>query len=378
MKATCTLENFKRALFTLERVVGKQNSLPILSTILIETEKGQLKLSATNLEIGVITKIGAKIEEEGGLTVPAKPLHTFIYNLSLDQILEIHQESGALSLQSGKNHIRIKGMESKDFPIIPHFEGEYPLSLPAQAFREALQKVLFAVSLNESRIELTGVQFLLEEYKLAVAATDSFRLAEYTLSLSKEVIQKMQNAKDQYKQLLIPTQTLQEILRLIQDTTEEVSLVVSENQLFFLIDGVQVVSRLLQGQFPEYRQIIPKQFLSTITLQKEELLQVLKMASSFSVLSANEVKLSLSQDQQEITFTTIAQDIGENTSRVSFQGTLHEDMEILFNPRYLLEGVAALPNQEIVFQCNSSQTPALLKSAEESFPYYYLIMPIKK
>ncbi|MEP7162217.1 MAG: DNA polymerase III subunit beta [Candidatus Moraniibacteriota bacterium] len=377
MNAICTQENLENALFALERVVGKQSSLPILSNILIETEKGQLKLSATNLEIGVVVSLGAKIEKEGKITVPAKLLSTFIQNLPSGQLVELHQEGLTLYLKSERHQVSIKGLDGKDFPIIPRFRGEYEFVLPAQGLKEAFQKVLFSVSLNESRVELTGVQCLFEEGLIAFAATDSFRLSEYRLPLEKGKTEGYDEFCEKNPSLLIPSATLQEVLRVIGVKSADVTVAVEENQLFFNIDGIEIISRLINGRYPDYQQIIPKAFSQKATMKKEALVRALKMATSFSLYSSGEVKFVFNGEKHEVTVSAESQEVGTNETTLDFKGSLTESGPVVFNPRYILEGVNALPGENVVFSFNSPTTPVLIE-AEEIIPFLYIVMPIRK
>lgn len=379
MKAICTQENLRNALFALERMIGKQSSLPILSNILIETNEGQLKFSATNLEIGGVVRIGAKIEKEGKITLPGKFLSLFIQNLPEGKVVELSQEGLHLTLKSEPHEVKIKGLDPKDFPIIPEFHGEYHLTLSTPSLREALQKVLFCVSLNEARMELTGVYILFLEDRIAFAATDSFRLGEYELLLEKgEVMKEYTSFRDQNPSLLIPAATLQETLRIIGPTTNKtVSLAVKENQLFIESGGVQIISRLINGRYPDYKQIIPKSFTHTLSIKKDEYLRALKMSMSFSMYSAGEVTLAFNPKSQEVTVISQSQEIGENRTTLPFEGTIDEKVEMVFNPRYLLEGGAILQGEKIHFSFNTPTTPILLQETTETHSLY-IVMPIRK
>lgn len=378
MKASCTGENFKKALFLLDRVVGKQSSLPILSNILLETKNGQLQLSATNLEIGVVVSIGAKIEKEGALTVPAKILGAFIQNLPEGQV--VHFETSGLELlaKSDRYQVGMKGLDTKDFPIIPTFTKEYQLRFPAQAIREAVQQVLFCVSLNESRAELTGVNIQFTEDSIVFAATDSFRLAEYRVSLHGNSINGYQEFRAQEKEIIVPAATLQELLRVVQPETEHIALAVDEHQLFLKIDETTIISRLLQGRFPEYRQILPPRFQGSATLKKNDFQRALKMVSSFSLMHSGEISLSIVTEKREIRLRSESQEIGRNEITLEYEGEVPEDIVFTFNPRYLLEGVGVLPSDTILFSWNAASSPVQLKDKNPDFPYFYIVMPIRK
>lgn len=382
MKVTCTQENFARALSYLERVVGKQSTLPILSNFLLETEKGRLKISATNLEIGVIVSIGAKIEKEGRITVPAKILSNFVYNLPTSDILELEEENQHLKVVSTAYQIRIKGMDGKDFPIIPQYKKEYQCVLPAQDLKNALARLLFCVSTNEARLELTGVSLSLSGKELHLAATDSFRLAEERITL--DIDSSLKGFLEEGQSLIIPNTVLSELLRVITPETIGVNLALDENQIFFDIDGVEIISRVINGKYPDYQQIIPKEFSLQVIFNKQELLRAVKIAGTLSSYNSGEIALVFDGENKTCTFLSHSQEIGENKTVLSVgyvQGG-ENPLTIIFNPRYVLEGINALSSEKVLFCANNGATPAALRMVDqEERPdeyYLYIMMPIRK
>lgn len=378
MKVICTQENLLQALSALDRVVGKQSSLPILSNFLFETEKGRLKISATNLEIGILVYVGAKIEIEGKIAVPARILSQFVQNLPSGEVLELEVKDRHLFIKGGASEMKIKVLDGKDFPIIPHYKKEYPLTLPAQSIRSALGRLLFCVSTNESRIELTGVQFLFEENQLSLAATDSFRLAEEIIPYTKTLIN-----NEQYTSLIIPTQTLQEISRSLGVEVDEVRMALEENQLFFELGNIQIVSRVINGKFPDYKQIIPSNLKTKVVLEKDALIRSLKIASTLSSYTAGEIALVLNPSDKSCTVIARSQEVGENQSVLEgdfLAGT--EPLTLVFNPRYLIEGLGAFTEKKILFSANTPSSPTTFQaiSTEEvsETTYVYVMMPIRK
>ncbi|MDP2837927.1 MAG: DNA polymerase III subunit beta [Candidatus Moranbacteria bacterium] len=382
MKVTCTQENFARALSYLERVVGKQTTLPILSNFLLETEKGRLKISATNLEIGVIVFIGAKIEKEGRITVPAKILSNFIYNLPGGDILNLEENHQHLKVVSTNYQIRIKGMDGKDFPIIPQYTKEYQYIFPAQEVKNALSRLLFCVSVNEARLELTGVCLSFGTATLHMAATDSFRLAEEILSLEKQKIQPQEFPSEQ-QSLIVPSGVLHEILRVITPESVEIKMSLEENQLFFEVDGVEIISRVINGKYPDYRQIIPKNFSLQVIFEKQALQRAVKMAGALSLYSSGEIALVFDSEHKTCTFLSQSHEIGENKTVLPVEYKQGETpLTMVFNPRYILEGINALSSEKILFCANSGATPAALRMVDENMAsderYLYIMMPIRK
>lgn len=379
MKFSCTHENLLTTLTYLEWVVGKQSHLPILSNILFEAEQGKLKLSATNLEIGVVTFFGAKIEEEGKIVVPAKLLTHFIQNLDPDRVIEIHQEGNQLVVENGKDEIRIQSVESKDFPIIPEYIGEYTVQINGTVLEEALQKVAFAVSHNESRIELTGVCLSISPRGVHIAATDSFRLAEYTL----EGLESEQQAlltrflEEQGRNIILPVDTLQEIVRILQKGQDNVGVVIQENQIFFTLGSTRVVSRVIQGRYPEYQQILPREFRLEVKVNKQELIRALKMATTFSQYGSGEVKCRFLTEGEVLEVATFSSGVGEQRTRVRLENPLLEDIELVFQARHVLEGVNTLSGDMVTFRMNSKDTPILI-TGDAPKNHFYLVMPIRK
>ncbi len=379
MKLTCTHENLLTTLGYVEWVVGRQSHLPILSNILLEAEQGRLKLSATNLEIGVTTYFGAKVEESGKLVVPAKLLTHFVQDLDPNEVIEIRTEGNQMVVENGKDEIRIQSVDSKDFPIIPEYAGEYSVTLDGQVLEEAFRRVLFAVSTNDSRIELTGICLSVSPRGIHVAATDSFRLVEYTfiglLEDQKEVLQNF--LESQGGKVILPVDTLQELGRILQKEAVPVSVVIEENQIFFSLGSTRLVSRIIQGRYPDYQQILPKEFHTKVPLAQGELLRALKMATTFAQYGSGEVKFRFLTEGEVLEITTYSSGVGEQRTRVRLAAPLIEDIELTFQSRHILEGVQALTGETITFHLNTKDTPVLLTGADPE-AHFYLVMPIKK
>lgn len=381
MKIICTQENIAQALSYLERVVGKQTTLPILSNVLLETEKGRLKISATNLEIGVMVSIGAKIEKEGLITVPAKILSNFIYNLPSGDIIEFEEENQHLKVVSTGYQIRMKGMDGKDFPIIPQYKKEYQYTFPAQRIKNALSRLLFCVSVNEARLELTGVCVSISDKGLCLAATDSFRLAEEIIPLEGKSQKTDGFGENQH--LIIPNGVLHELMRVITPESMELKMALEENQVFFEVDGVEITSRVINGKYPDYQQIIPKDFSLQVVFEKALFQRAIKIAGSLSSYSSGEIALVFDEQAKTCTFLSKSQEIGENKTVLPVEYVKGDaPLTILFNPRYILEGLNVISGEKIVFSANNAGSPAALRVWDEEGStqdqYLYLMMPIRK
>jgi DNA polymerase-3 subunit beta len=384
MKITCTLENFKKAVYSTERVIGKQITLPILENILLETEKGMLRMSATNLEIGVFIKIGAKIEGEGSLTVPAKLLGSFVNNLPANGNIELDIKEQVMKIESGSYSAKIKGLGAQDFPIIPETTGDFLFSIPAEVVREIIPKLLTSVSIDSTRPELSGVNLIFKEKEIHLASTDSFRLTEgiVPIKIENQENYKLFTAKN--PSVIVPANTLSEVFRTVDQGVEEVRVVVEENQIFFQVGNVRIVSRLINGKYPEYKQIMPENFATKAFINKEELLRAVRMASFFTESKAGEVTFILKPGEQKAEIKAQSVEKGENNASFMLAGD-GPDQEIVFNPRYILDGINTISSLEVALLANSGSTPVALramiqedKQMKISEKYTYIIMPINK
>lgn len=383
MKLLCTQENLVRAINILERVVGRQSTLPILGNFLLETKGGRLKLSATNLEIGVIAYVGGKIEEEGRITIPAKLLSNFIHNLPLQDVISFETTGSFLKIVSGGYEMKIKGLDAKDFPLIPQYEGEYFFTLPAQTLKNAFSRLLPCVSLTDSRLELTGVHASFFEKEIHFAATDSFRLGEEIFPLENmEKSDGYQSFIENHPSLIIPASTLQELQRSIAPESEWVKVALHENQIFFQVDEIQIISRLINGKYPDYKQIIPQRFSSQVVFDREELLRAVRVGSVFSSQSAGEIIFTILPHEGRVIIASLSQEIGENKVTLSAKVEGENDLTISFNPKYILDGLNILQGEKITLQCNTPHTPVAFRMSdaegEKKQHFLYIAMPIRK
>lgn len=384
MKLICTEDNFKKAIFNCERVVSKKNTLPILNNILFETEKGGLKLSATNLEIGVSSKIGAKIEKEGRITVPAKLISSFSSNLPNGENISLELVDNNLKIKSGGNKAVIKGVSAEDFPLIPTKKTEFLLDISNIELKTAILKVMPAVAFNEARQELTGINLILTEKELIFAATDSFRLSECRFKLG-ENNKNTENYKlfiEKNENVIIPASVLVELNRILAPETENsVKITIEEGQIFFEIDGIKLVSRLINGKYPEYKHIMPAEYKTRIVGQKQILQNAIKIASVFSAGGSNEITLKINQEEEKIFILSSSAEVGENSAELKFDIT-GPSQEVVFNAKYLLDGINATTTSQVAILLNSEATPVAVreineKSGEVLENFTYIVMPIK-
>lgn len=278
--------------------------------------------------------------------------------------------------------MRVKGFDVKDFPIIPEQKGESVFSFPAAGLKAALQRLTPCVSLNESRIELTGVNFTFSDDGVAIAATDSFRLGEQTLPIPESLRGKeYADFISEHSSFILPFITLQEIIRAISPETEEVKVAFEENQIFFDIDGLRIVSRIINGKYPDYKQILPANFSYSAKVSREELLRAVRMSSVFASQINGEMSVALDPGVNEVILASRSSDVGENQTVLTGEVSGNEPITAVFNPRYLIDGLNVLESEEILLEMNNPSSPAGLRavSDDESLSsFLYIAMPIRK
>lgn len=383
MRLICTRENFKRAIFNSERVVSKQTTLPILNNILIEADKKGLLFSATNLEMGVVVRIGAKVEKEGKITLPAKLLSNFVNNLPPGENIEIEGDEQVFKIKSGSSKASIKGLSAADFPLIPRKKGESQLQIEGKKLAVMIKKAISAVAFNETRQELTGINMIFGEKELFFAATDSFRLAEYRLSISSKDISadSYQILLDKKENVIIPASTLLELGRIITEEDNAVKIAIEEGQIFFEVNGTTLVSRLINGKYPDYKHIMPKEFETRVVGEKGMIQGAIKMASIFASGKTGEIRLKTDPEKGETSIEARSAEAGENISELKLD-TTGGTQDVVFNARYLLDGINTIETTQVAILINSSTTPVALKEIDEKTGevlenYVYIVMPIK-
>ncbi len=362
MKIICLQENLKNNLNLVQNIVGKNLTLPILNNLLLQTENGKLKISATNLEIGINAWTAGKIEKEGAITCPAKIFYNFVNNLPNKKI-EISAKDNNLIIKCENYKANLKGLPADDFPIIPKIKDTPLFEIESDKFKEALTQVVGMAALSESRPEISGILLKIEKNNLILAATDSFRLAEKTIN------DLMLNKKEQ--SLIIPQRTILELIRILEGK-ENLKVVLGNNQILFETSGTQLISRIIDGQYPDYQQIIPKNFATQVIIKKEEFLNSVRLASFFSS-KINDIKLVFNSGKMEI--ISQSPDLGENRSLLT-PNIKGKDLEISFNYKYILDGLNNIFSSDIFLGFNSSDQPMIMRSVEKN-DYLYVVMPIK-
>ncbi len=380
MKLICTQENFKKAILTVDKITAKQITLPILKNILLETVDGRLVFSATNLEIGIITKIGAKIEKEGKIAVPVNLLSNFISNLPREENIEIELKNQILHINCGRYRAKINCLDPEDFPIIPIKKEESQFKIKNINFKKIIENSLNCVSLNDTRVEFTGVNMVFDD-NIYFASTDSFRLAENVINIKKD--DKYNSLKGQ--SIIVPAETFRELNKILGNIDEDIDIFVTieDNQIFFDINDIKMVSRLINGKYPDYKQIIPTEFKTNILINRKELLQSIKIASIFTKNNEGEVDISIIKEDgdDKMIIKSELQEAGENEVVLNVQNN-GDNQHFVVNPRFLIDGLNSINTENVKIMINDSVTPIGLRNIDEDNKiidnYIYIIMPIKK
>lgn len=363
MKLVVTQENLTKALQVVGRVATGKTPLPILSNILFKTDKNRLLLAATNLEIAITQYIGSKIETEGAITVPAKLMSEFISNLPKGNItLEV--EGTKLIIKSGMYKSTINGMLPDEFPALPEITAQQEVILAPSLAKRAIQQTVLVASADDTRPVLTGVYCHTFEGSLFFAGTDGYRLAERNLGTCEQTVD-----------AIIPAQTLQDVLRVMTDDLSELKMVFDENQVRFLLDDIEITSRLIDGSFPPYRQLIPASSEVKVTISKDEFSRVTKVASLFARESGGSVTLKASEADQKLGIHSIATQLGENNSETEAKVTAAG--QVTLNSRYLLEALNCIDNPTISFSFSGKLSPCVLRATDANNDYTHVIMPLK-
>ncbi len=373
MKVTCTLEHLKDSLKKIEGISKGNISLPILENILIEAKEGVLFFSATNLEIGVITQVMAKVSEEGNIVIPPRLLQGFLNAISGDGHVIITSANNILSLQCGSSKTSINGLDASEFPIIPQKNNNEFFSINLQKFQDNLKSVMSFASTNDMRPELTGVIFQKKEDIVCFAATDSFRLGEIKSDFS-EIIVSNENFLNG-ESVIIP-QKLSSYINKIS-SNGEVLCSIEDSHFFLQYENTNVTARLIDGVYPDYTQIIPTSSNTNIRLKKKELIEAMKIMLVFASQENQDVVFKVRNNAIEI--TTDAGERGDGEAEVSAE-VKGEEQNIVLNPKYVLDGLQNIIQEDVFIGINSKSSPIIFRGIDGidiSKKYTYIVMPVK-
>ena len=380
MKLSCTRENLFQGLAITSRVGTKNVNLPILNNVLLQTDAGGLKLISTNLEIAITCMIRGKVEQQGEYTVPSKLFFDYVNLLPNDRV-DMDLLDDALSISCARSKTKIKGITASEFPLVPPVSGGINYAVSVSEFQQALSQVLFATATNESQLRLTGALLSFHNEisgkgTLTVAATDSYRLAESIIKIS--------SGSQEQKDVIVPQRTLLELSRVFsvfRDDVEApvaVEINISDNQIVFQYGSVEITSRTIEAEYPDYRQIIPTTSVSEAALCRSTLIQAVKTASLFSKTGLFDVQITLDPDNGSVMLS--GRDIGRGENTVSLEGAISGTKNnITLNYRYLLDGLNALKSDIIELKVIDGANPCvLLPQGMPDERYRYIIMPIRQ
>jgi DNA polymerase-3 subunit beta len=362
MKLQVTQENLNGALNHVARIANSRTTLPILSNVLLKTVSNRLSISATNLDIAITQYVGAKITKEGSITVPARLTQDFVSSLP-SGVIKLDLNEHRLQVNAEQYRSVINGVSAEDFPVMPAIKDGINWTVPANQLKKALQQVVLAASSDESRPVLTGVYFHTEGGTLYVAATDSYRLGEKSLGKIKQEID-----------LLVPASSMQDLLRILADGDEAVEVTHDDQQVLFKVGDIELVTRLIDGKYPDYKKLIPKDFATTAQLQRSQFTNITKVSSLFARESAGSITLKVDQTTKSVSIHSIASQLGENTAQADAQ--VKGEGQITLNSRYLMDALGVIGDDEVIIGFNGKLEACVLRGATDS-DYTHIIMPLK-
>lgn len=364
MKITCSRKDLFEGVQTAARAVSSRSSLPILSHLLVQAQNDGIKIAATDLEIGVECPVTAAIEEQGALTVPAKIIVEVLSTLPESDVTISVDETNKVNLKCGTSDYQILGLPAEEFPMLPEVKDEVSFTVEKSILRSAVEKTIFSVSQDESRASLTGVLLMFEEGDLKLVATDTHRLCMVECPVNE--------AKGQIT-AIIPGRAMGELHRIVQDEDGVVTVNVSQSQALFNIDGVALVSRLIEGQFPNFQKVIPQEFNKKVIVPTEQLLQSVRRAAIVARENANRVVLR-TQDAK-LTVTAESSSVGTAYEEVDI-AIDGEDIEMAFSARYLMDFLGVIGTEALEMRLTGNLSPALLMPQDDD-TYSYVLMPMQ-
>ena len=373
MQVTCLRENLSRGLSNVLRAVANRTTLPVTQNVLLQGDNGQLKLTATNTEISISTWIGAHIEGERSVTVPARMLNDFINSLPGEQVtIEVTDDPIGVVVISDKFNGTINGISSEEFPPIPTVEGGAEVKLPADKFRGALERVVFAAATDDSRPVLTGVKIEAAGDSYTLAAADGFRLAVETVQLDERLESEVG--------VIVPAKTLAEVERLLSDGSETIEMFIDANSRSakFKMDSSEVVTALVQGTFPDYAKLIPADYGTKAKVDLVNLVQATRAASIFARDGSGIIRVMINPDGENgagiMKIISRAEEVGsnENELEASVEG---EETKVAFSSKFLMDVLNVLDGDDVDLETTSPSSPGVFRSKKHE-GYTHVVMPM--
>jgi DNA polymerase III subunit beta len=366
MKFECVVEKLKEAIQKVEKITQKNSTLPILSCVLLEVSKNTLTVKATNLDLGVEYSIPVKTINEGSVAVPAGIFSQFLSGIVSEKNVILYVEEGALHLETEKSKTNIKIFPIDDFPIIPRVEEGKEFEIEAKDFVKGLKAVWYSSSISSIKPELSSVYIYENSNEIVFVATDSFRLAEKRVKCKKVLDMPV---------ILIPNKNVGEIIRVLDNFSEDITLTVSKNQIVFTSPSFYLTSRVVEGNFPDYKQIIPKEFTTNVVVLKADLVNSLKATNVF-LDTFNQVRFLINPKAKKIELSAKNGDVGQNV--VSFQAVLEgEDVSVGFNYKYISDCFQSIDSDSVSLDFCGPNRPLVIKGVSDN-TFLYLVMPMNR
>ncbi len=367
MKLTLSKEQIIHGLQAVQNIVSSRTTLPILSNVLLRAEGNSLELTATDLDVTVVCSVEANVSRPGATTLPVKKLFGIVRELANQEIEMEVDEKNFCSLRSGASYYKINGLGAEEFPPLPKFAEKRRIVVPQDKLKGMLRKTSFAISTDETRFVLNGIFFSLKEHKMTMVATDGRRLA-----MADEEVD---IPPDGQAEFIVPTKAINELNRLLQ-AKGNVEIKSTENQVAFTLQddtglSVLIISKLVEGNYPNYRQVIPNETKERVPLAREELLQALRRAEIMTSEKSNSVKLSFTKNNLAITANTPEVGEARESIAINYKG---KDIAVAFNPTYLMDPLKALEDDEIYIELIDELSPGVVKI---NGPFLYVLMPMR-
>ena len=371
MRAVCNTDLFSGKLALVSRGVSARSTIQLLGGILLEAEDEKVRLSATDMEISIQTSSPARIEEGGRVVIPARIFNDVVRSLRGGEIMLEHDFSeGVVRLSAQENEYRIRTYAAEDFPRLPQFDEAVAFKMSGEALVETVEKVSRSYSRDETRPVLTGILISFEDSRVRMVTTDSYRLSIKETELATTF--------EGSREAIIPARAMQEVSRIFSGSDEEqVEVALSENQALFRIGDVLFGTRLIEGNFPEYRRLLPDAYEREISIRREDLIDSLRRVSLFAQRQTPPIPVSLTFSKDTVEMMVRSGEVGEARERLA--ATSEDDFHISFNPSYLLDGVSAVDTENVLFRLNESLKPGLVvpETEREEPDFLYLIMPMR-
>ncbi|MGW8318208.1 MAG: DNA polymerase III subunit beta [Candidatus Promineifilaceae bacterium] len=373
MKVSCLQENLAKGLGIVSRAVSTRSTLPVLANVLLATDGGRLKLSATNLEIGITSWIGAKVEEEGSITVPARTISDLVSALPPETVaMTLDTKTQTLHMASARIESNIKGIDPSEFPLVPESGEDDRYKIESEVLKSMINQVAFAAATDDARPTLTGVLTRLDGKQIKMAATDGFRLSVRTAELT--------DYAEQPIEVVIPARALNELARIMDDETEaiHISLPEGRNQVVFDMENVVLVSQLIDGNFPDFQPVVPKRYGTRTVINTGEFAKACKMAEIFARESSHTARVRVEPGNELMpgyaTISATSSETGDNVAQIdaSVEGN---EVEIAFNVRYMSQVLGVIDTAQTALETTKSTDPGVIKPVGKD-DFLHIIMPM--